>query len=82
MTRARWETANQKERMRQHGARGADPLGPVYKPNSPMQQAANERLRLYLETSPRGERDVTKTLDRLERARGTWLRDVLDACEE
>lgn len=56
----------------------------------------NKRLRLYLETGPSGERDVEPLLDRMKvpvrtpfgaqyvprATRDTWLREVLDACED
>lgn len=60
----------------------AQPKATYFPASSPLQAEANERLRLYLETSPRGERDVTAQLDAMEKARGTWLREVLDACAE
>lgn len=60
----------------------AEPKAVYFPASSPLQQAANAKLEAYLRYSPSGERDVSKELDRLERQRGTWLRDVLDCCED
>lgn len=40
------------------------------------------RLAQFFQSEPSGQRDVEPILRRMERERGTWLREVLDACED
>lgn len=77
-----YERLNQSQRMARQGYEQAEPKGTYFPASSPLQKAANVRLEAYLRYSPSGERDVSKELDRLERQRGTWLREVLDCCED
>lgn len=77
-----YEGRNRSERMRRQGYEEANPKAVHFEPTRAVEAERAKRLRLYLETSPSGERDVTKILDRKEKERGTWLRDVLSACEE
>lgn len=76
------ERRNQSARMRRQGYEQAEPKATYYPASSPMQEAANARLEAFLRYSPSGERDVSKELDRLERQRGTWLREVLNCCQD
>ena len=77
-----FEGSNRSERMRRQGYEELNPKAVHFEPTRAVEAERAKRLRRYLETSPSGERDVSKDLDRLERQRGTWLRDVLDACED
>lgn len=77
-----WGTLNARQRMRKNGSEPAEPEGVHLKPNHAAEAERAARLRHYLETSPRGERDVSSQLDAMEKARGTWLREVLNACGE
>lgn len=74
--------ANVSDRMRRQGYEQAEPKATHFPATTLEQQAANARLAAYLRYSPSGERDVSKELDRLERQRGTWLREVLNCCED
>ena len=73
---------SQSQRMARQGYEQAEPKAVCFPGYTPEQKEANVRLEAYLRYSPSGERDVTKELDRLERQRGTWLREVLDCCED
>jgi hypothetical protein len=84
----RYERAAEARRMRLNGAESAVPtdLHAVHHtPTKSTEAARASRLRTYLATSPRGERDVEPLLDALakERApREKWLRAVLIAVED
>lgn len=81
-SRARWEKIAENRRMRLNGKEEAEPKGAVhYAPSHHLEAERAERLRLYLATSPKGERNVEALLDAHERtyaSRWRWrqARDV------
>jgi hypothetical protein len=85
MTKARWEKAAERRRMRLNGTEEAEPKAVHYKPMHAAEAERAAKLRHYLETSPKGERDVEPLLDAMQAARAkreAWLREVLNACED
>lgn len=84
----RYERAAEKRRMRLNGAEAEVPTGlhaTHHVPTKSTEAVRASRLRSYLATSPRGERDVEPLLDALAKARAPrekWLRAVLNAVED
>ena len=67
-SRARWERIAENRRMRLNGKEEAEPKGAVhYAPSHHLEAERAERLRRYLATSPKGERNMEALLDAHER---------------
>jgi hypothetical protein len=92
MGKSNWATFSTKRRMRQHGSEdakeGASDGGTI-KALFEQEGDRSARLRHYLETGPRGARDVETILDarmgdrlpsgQTRAERDAWLRGILDA---
>jgi len=84
VTRRRdFNTINARSRMHRQGFEEANPKATHYPAMHGKEVARAEHLEAYLRISPKGERDLEPLLDTPERKeRDTWLREVLDACED